>query len=795
MTEMIPGKAEINPTDFMDYSFIRQDRNNIPTRTTVIEVNAEDGQVLLEYAHGQHEWVQPNIIQEALLSRQDDGADLWSFKKVLSHKHVEGKAMVELLWDNGDVSWEPVNVIRKDDPVTLATYAKEKGLDNTRGWKWTRSITKNPKKFARMLKIMTGQKKSTKKYMFGIELPRNLKEAIILDKKNGNTKWQDAWQAEIDQLQDFGTFNVEGKGESSLKDYTYVNLIVCFTVKFDGRRKVRIVANGSITEDLGHDIYSGVISIDNVRLALFLAQLNNLEVVATDISGAFLYADCKENIYTVAPDNWGALGGKILKFAKSLYGLKSSSAAFAEHLAERLYAIGFEPSLADSDLWIKDCGEHYEYIATWVDDLLILSKDPMTIVKKLEKLKYEFKGTGTPQYYLGGDIKCDKNNKGQTRITTGARTYINQLTKKVEETMDWTLRSYQSPEDPSYHPEIDQTPLLSPDDIAKYRMLTGSLNWAVTLGRWDLIHASSTYARYNSVPREGHLNGLKRVYGYLRAYAKRDIVFNTDIPDFSEYKIEEFEWARLYKNTSEELPWNMPTPKGNSVKMSGFFDASHASCLETRRSVTGIIMLLNKTPIKWYSKRQATVETSTYGSEIVAGRIAVELAIDLRYRLRMLGVPIEGSTLLFGDNESMIKNCTRPGSTLKKRHNATGFHRCREAIACRVVDMIHCRSEQNHSDVGTKPLGPQIFQKLTKKIEFPSVVVDKIGECQNGTNIPSNPDKKLSRIVIEHSSDDNELTSAMASGVFRDHVVKQSLRYKGNADETKPHRVSWKEHD
>jgi hypothetical protein len=74
------------------------------------------------------------------------------------------------------------------------------------------------------------------------------------------------------------------------------------------------------------------------------------------------------------------------------------------------------------------------------------------------------------------------------------------------------------------------------------------------------------------------------------------------------------------------------------------------------------------------------VESSTYGTEMVAGRIAVELAIEVRYKLRMLGVPILGPTTLFGDNMSMITSTTVPSSTLKKKHNAIGYHRVCEAV-------------------------------------------------------------------------------------------------------------------
>ena len=104
----------------------------------------------------------------------------------------------------------------------------------------------------------------------------------------------------------------------------------------------------------------------------------------------------------------------------------------------------------------------------------------------------------------------------------------------------------------------------------------------------------------------------------------------------------------------------------------------------------------------WTSKRQATVETATYGSEFSAARTATEQIIDLRYTLRMMGVPLDGPAWLFGDNEGVIKSSNIPHSTLKKRHNALSFHRVREAVANGVMYFIHLPGTSNPSDLLTK---------------------------------------------------------------------------------------------
>jgi hypothetical protein len=94
-----------------------------------------------------------------------------------------------------------------------------------------------------------------------------------------------------------------------------------------------------------------------------------------------------------------------------------------------------------------------------------------------------------------------------------------------------------------------------------------------------------------------------------------------------------------------------------------FVDADHAGNLITRRSQTGILLFVNRALIVWYSKRQNTVETSTFGSEFVAMRIAVELIESLRYKLRMFGIPIDGPTNVYCDNEAVTKNAIYPEST------------------------------------------------------------------------------------------------------------------------------------
>ena len=122
--------------------------------------------------------------------------------------------------------------------------------------------------------------------------------------------------------------------------------------------------------------------------------------------------------------------------------------------------------------------------------------------------------------------------------------------------------------------------------------------------------------------------------------------------------------------------------------------------------------MVNRAPIVWFSKRQNTVETSTFGSEFIAMRQAVELIEGLRYKLRMMGIDVVGPTNVLCDNESVVKNATRPESTLKKKHVAVAYHRVREAQAAGIVRIAHERSEGNLADILTKLLVASKLQGL-----------------------------------------------------------------------------------
>ena len=139
--------------------------------------------------------------------------------------------------------------------------------------------------------------------------------------------------------------------------------------------------------------------------------------------------------------------------------------------------------------------------------------------------------------------------------------------------------------------------------------------------------------------------------------------------------------ATPYGECTEDIPGNAPEPRGIGFTMQAFVDADHAGDTITRRSRTGFIIMLNSAPIFWFRKKQTSCEISSFGSEFIAMTQCCEYIRGLRYKLRMMGVPVEGPTYIFGDNQSVLSNTSKPHSNLKKKSSSISYHFVRERVA------------------------------------------------------------------------------------------------------------------
>lgn len=228
-------------------------------------------------------------------------------------------------------------------------------------------------------------------------------------------------------------------------------------------------------------------------------------------------------------------------------------------------------------------------------------------------------------------------------------------------------REIHAPLDPSNHPELESTELCDANEIKQYWGMIGELQWAVSLGRIDIMCAVVAMSSFRPQPQKGHLDCLKQIYQYLCNYKKTAIKFNVEVPYYGDYEVLSANWGSMYHPCQEDIPKDAPEPKGKAVVTTTFVDANLMADFVTGRSRTGILHMFNKTLIEWYCRTQRQVETATYGSEFVAARIAVDQIVEMQNMLRYLGVLLSGATWMFGDNLAVVNSATMPNGKLHKR--------------------------------------------------------------------------------------------------------------------------------
>ena len=131
-----------------------------------------------------------------------------------------------------------------------------------------------------------------------------------------------------------------------------------------------------------------------------------------------------------------------------------------------------------------------------------------------------------------------------------------------------TFGRCKTPMPSEYHPETDMTPLCGPLEAARFQSIIGSCNWLITLGSFDINYATMSLSRFNMAPREGHLKHAKKILGYVKFYKQGRIIFDNSCPDQSKYVMEEYEnWGEFYPDATEEIPHDMPSPKGKAVRL------------------------------------------------------------------------------------------------------------------------------------------------------------------------------------------------------------------------------------
>ena len=705
----------------------------------------------VEFPDGSVEEFTTNLISESLFDNTDDeGYHYAIMKGIVGHRRNNDALKVEdgtvtvngskrrvitskgwdlnIEWENGTTSWIPLREIKLSNPVEVAEYAFSRNIQDEPAFSWW--VYKILKKRDRLIsKLKLNYNKVRKNVKFGVKVPLTVEEARQFDKDNNNTLWEEAIKKELSKVR--VAFELIDENSSPIPGSKKINYHFVFDVKHDLARKARLVAGGHLNKNVPSYLsYSSVISKETVRLCFMLAALNGLEVLVGDIGNAYLNAKPREKCYVTITDPFlfgPSSVGQNAQIVRALYGMKSSGAAWRDLFASVLHKeLGFSNCMADHDLWYNpdvdaSGNKYYSYICIYVDDVMITSHQPRRFMDQIKaRFLVKPESIETPKRYLGMDCKQTGEGVWILSLTHYLQEFLKVSTKLLDEIdLKIPTRGSHPFSNVKYRPELDTSIFCNDKQVRVFQQILGMLRWLIELGRMDVLLETTLLASFLMSPRIGHLMQLANVVAYLKKHqrssiimdpAKLDLLWKGNESDHPERKREIMK--TIYRDAVDDIPDNAPPARGKSVQINVYADADHAGDRLTRRSHTGIVVFVNMSPISWFSKKQNTVETSTFGSEYVALRITIEKVISLRYKLRMMGVSIDGSANIFMDNESVIKSGINPDTVLKKKHVSIAYHKARESFAANIITLYWVPSQENLADLFTKVLDVQTRKSL-----------------------------------------------------------------------------------
>ena len=705
-------------------------------------------------------------MMRSILDHKTDGTEVpkedgWIRRKSESSQPRERRKTTKgwfllVEWVDGTETWEPLSQVKESYPLEVCDYAHGNKIDDEPAFAWWVHQFKKEKKRV-LSKVKKRYWKRTHK--FGVQLPKSIEEAYRLDEQNGNTRWRDAIEKE--QTNNACAFKILEEGENAPRGYKKIRAHMIFDVKMDAgfTRKARFVADGNMIPSPPSMTYASVVSRDSVRICLTLAALNGLNVKCADVQNAYLNAEPKERVYIIAGKEFGRYEGRTVVIIRSLYGLKGSGAAWAAALRQVMRDMNFLPCKADGDVWIRpacdtsfggerklgatnDHGEpegdwYYEYVLIHTDDILACSKCPDAIMEAIGRV-YKLKEDKTtklcwddPDIYLGTKIRTwrdpeevSENPDAPVRGYSMSgdhycQSIVNDVQAKLKKHGRQLNANQKSPCSAGYRPELDTSHELDEHSISDFQEIIGCLRWAIELGRADIAVEVSLLSRHLALPRRGHLDQAYNIVAYLKKHPYSKLVMDATPLRCKERYAKRFkenaEWYEFYGEVREEIPSDAPKPLGKPVELTAFVDADHAGDKLTRRSHTGFIIFLMRAPILWYSKKQATIESSTFGSEIVAMRSCLESVKAIRYKLRMMGVPLDGPAVCWCDNQSVANGASIPEQKLSKKHLGICYHAVREASAAKIWLVGFIEGKDNIADCLTKVLSGTNLEKQVNR--------------------------------------------------------------------------------
>lgn len=524
------------------------------------------------------------------------------------------------------------------------------------------------------------------------EPPTSLAEARL---RPDADEWIASYKAEINSLQERNTWSVR-RWRDIPAGRRAIRCKLVFRKKMIGDKvdkyKCRICAKGfSQVQGLDYfETWAPTVRDETIKACFTLAATLDLEIDQNDVSTAFLYPELREKIFMHMPEgmqNTDTDGNTlVLELNKCIYGLKQSANAWFDMLTSHIIAhMNFTQSSSDPCLFFQDIdGERY-FLLTFVDDILIIGKDPTTIASMRSEFSTKFKMShlGPVSWFLQMEVT---RNRAARTITLSNRHKIYAL---LEEHGMTNCKPVSTPMvDGKARLRAFNSADLSPDaDMSfqnfPYREIVGSL-LHITKTRPDLQITIQQLCKYMHNHGPEHVMACKRALRYLRGTA--------------------------------DLGLTLGGISNQPLVLRAYVDADWARDLDNRISITGYTLFLGNSCINSIAKNQDRIALSSTEAEYIALSACASKIIWTRQILADIGIPQHQPTTVYEDNRPAIDLAHNAILSDRTMHIDVKCHKIRERIKDGLIEVLQIPSHANIADAMTKPLGRIKFEEFRSQL-------------------------------------------------------------------------------
>ena len=512
-----------------------------------------------------------------------------------------------------------------------------------------------------------------------IDTPKTYEEAIASSEKK---KWRQAVAEELNAHDRNGTWQLV----SRRADIRPIGCKWVFAKKRNElgqvvRFKARLVAKG-FKQQFGVDFfetYSPVANMASIRVFFSLCAGQGYEIEQVDVDTAFLNGVLSDQVYMELPEGLEIDGNVVCKLRKALYGLKQAANVWHKTVRAVFDSMGFTPSGADQCVYVKTDGSGFVYVCLYVDDMLIAAKQSTTIeaVKKALASHFKIKDLGAAKFILGMEVAYKTSQK--TLHLTQSQ-YIRDVIDRFNQ---GNARGVDNPCDVAIKLSKEHGPKNADEaTIMKakpFRSLMGCLLYIATCTRPDIAFAVCRLSRFLENPGIQHWKAAIRIVRYLKST---------------------LDFGITYSGRSN----------GELNKVKAYCDADWGSNVDDRRSVSGIMIIMNGGPVVFKAKYQRTAALSSAEAEYMALSLCTQEVLWTRAILHDLGIKQKEATLVLEDNQGAIALANNDGYHARSKHVDIRHHFIRDHVSNGNIIVKYISTEHQAADMLTKGLGTKRFK-------------------------------------------------------------------------------------